>query len=240
MKIKIVGVLFLLLISTIVVPAININIKEPTQKQTFETILYCNKRNINNQPILLNWGLDQEQTDNCGQGIILSPPWLYAQSFIPTEDKMTAVRLFIFKYGTPPEPIQITVSIRDNLTYSDLTSKTIDTRVVTIGNKAIWVLFDFKDISVTPGRKYFIVCSGNAGDDTNAYCWFYNNEDTYSGGKAWIKPDEVSIWTTLPHYGFNPDDFCFKTYFLKPLGGWVSKNNKITMPISHNILSLLL
>jgi len=173
MKIKILGVLFLLLVSTMVVPAININVKETTQMKVFETILYGNNKNITNLPILLNWGLDQEQTDNCGHGIILATPWLYAQSFTPTEDKITAVRLFIFKYGNPPEPVQITVSIRDNLTSSDLTSKTIDTSVVTIGSKAIWVLFDFKDISVIPGSKYFIVCSGNAGDDTNAYCWFY-------------------------------------------------------------------
>ena len=182
-----------------------------------ETVLY--------HPILLNWGVDQEQTDNCGHGLILTSPWTYAQSFTPTKEKLTAVRLYIFKYGAPQD-IQVTISIRDNLTHGDLATKTIDTGEVTIKSTGTWTLFDFEDISVTPGTIYFIVCSGNLGDDTNAYCWFYNNEDTYIGGEAWIKPDQDSIWTNFSHGGFNPDEFCFKTYFKKPLDISTSTTNE--------------
>jgi hypothetical protein len=156
----------------------------------------------------------------------LRPPFTCAQGFTPTKDKLTAVSLYIFKHGTPPDPVQITVSIRDNLTGSDLATKTIDTSVVTI-NKYKWVLFDFEDISITPGNPYFIVCSGNAGDDTNVYCWFYSDNDTYTRGEAWYKQTETANWITLKQAGFGAD-FCFKTYFRKPLGSSVLKNNEKT------------
>jgi hypothetical protein len=222
-----------MLVTTTVVSATTTNVKETTQTIASEAVLY--------QPTLFNWGVDQEQTENCGHGITLTTPWTYAQSFTPTKEKLTAVRLYIFKYGNPPEPVHITVTIRDNLTQADLTTKTIDTSNVSIGigNKAKWVLFDFEDITLTPGSKYFIVCSGDAGDDTNAYCWFYNNEDTYIRGEAWIKPDENSVWTNFSHGGFNPDDFCFKTYFRKPFGGSIANTNEVALQSSYTRPMLL-
>lgn len=209
MRKKSIGILILMLMTAPLVSATTTNLTE-IQTKASQTVLF--------QPILLNWGVDQEQTENCGHGIILTIPWTYAQRFTPAKEKLTAVRLHIFKYGAPPG-VQITVSIRENLTSSNLATKTIDASDITIESTGTWVLFDFEDITVTPGSTYFIVCSGSAGDETNAYCWFYNNEDTYSGGEAWIKPDEVSVWTNFTHGGFNPDDFCFKTYFRKPFGG---------------------
>jgi hypothetical protein len=186
-------------------------------------------------PTLFDWGVDQQHTENCGHGIILTPPWTFAQSFIPTKNKLTAVRLHIFKYGTPPAVVHLTVSIRDNLTGSDLTSKTIDTSLANIP-KNNWILFDFQDIPLTPGDTYYILCSGDGGNDTNAWCWFYNNEDTYTNGEAWVKPDEYSLWSNFTHGGFNPDDFCFKTYFRKPFGGSVPLQYE--NPINPLILSL--
>ena len=185
-----------------------------------------NKKITSYEPTLFDWGVDQENTQNSGLGITLHPPEKHAQSFTPTKDKLTAVSLYLFQGITPPEPVHITVSIRDNLTGSDLATKTIDTSVVTI-NKYKWVLFDFEDISITPGNPYFIVCSGNAGDDTNVYCWFYSDNDTYTRGEAWYKQTETANWITLKQAGFGAD-FCFKTYFRKPLGSSVLKNNEKT------------
>jgi hypothetical protein len=228
MKGKITGILVLMLMTTTVVSATNIKNQTTIQTKGTETILSLNNKVVNYQPISLDLGVDQKQTDNCGHGIILIPPWTYAQSFTPTKETLTAVRLYLFKYGAPPDSVKITVAIRDNLTHADLATKTIDTSVVTIGSgtKAKWVLFDFDDITVTPGSKYYIVCSGSAGDSVNTYCWFYNNQDTYIAGEALVKPDENSIWTNFTHGGFNPDDFCFKTYYLKPFGGSGLINNE--------------
>jgi len=225
MKKKIVAIVILMLVATTVVSATNINVKE-----TYQT-----------KPIVpgLNYGVDQKQDDLTGHGLTLNPPYTIAQSFTPTKDKLTAVSLVLFKGGIPPESVQITVSIRDSLNGTDLATKTIDTSVVTI-SKAKWVLFDFEDISITPGSKYFIICSGNGGNDTNAYCWGYTEErDLYINGEAWTKDNEASDWYMWLGNGLEPDDFCFKTYFLKPLDISVPINNEVTMPVSYNIPTLL-
>ena len=228
MKGKITGIIVFMLMTTTVVSGTNINNQVTIQTKGTGTILSLNSNVVNDQPTSLDVGVDQKQTDNCGHGIILIPPGTYAQSFTPSKSTLTAVRLYLFKYGAPPDSVKITVAIRDNLTHEDLATKTIDTSVVSIGSgtKSKWVLFDFDDITVTPGNKYYIICSGSAGDNVNTYCWFYNNQDTYIGGEALVKPDENSIWTNFTHGGFNPDDFCFKTYYLKPFDGSVFLNNE--------------
>jgi hypothetical protein len=208
MKKKFVALVLLMFLMTSMVSAATVTIKQIRQPAVSVALV--------SDPVLFDWGVDQEQTENCGHGIVLTAPLAYAQSFTPTKEKLTAVRLHIFRYGSPPAA-RLTVSIRDNLTQGNLATKTIDTSKVSIESSGKWVLFDFEDISVTPGNLYFIVCSGDLGNSTNAYCWFYNNEDTYPGGEAWIKPDDASIWTNFTHGGFNPDDFCFKTYFRRPL-----------------------
>jgi hypothetical protein len=121
-----------------------------------------NKKIISYEPIIFDWGVDQKNTQHSGFGITLHPPQSHAQSFTPTKDKLTAVSLYLFKGITPPEPVHITVSIRDNLTGSNLVTKTINTSVVTITKSPQWVLFDFEDISITPEITYYIVCSVDA------------------------------------------------------------------------------
>lgn len=208
MKKKIVGIVILMLVATTVVSATNINVKEN------------NNKILNSEPsepgLFEWWNVDQKQTTQDGYGITLIPPETNAQSFTPTKDKLTAVSLYLFKAGTPTEPVHITVSVRDNLTGADLATKTIDTGVVTISS-ATWVLFDFDDITITPESKYFIVCSGDAGDATNAYCWLFSSSDRYTPGEAWHKATAGSTWIKWPSGSTSPADFCFKTYFRKPL-----------------------
>jgi len=175
------------------------------------------------------WRVDQKQTTQGGYGITLIPPETNAQSFTPTKDKLTAVSLYLFGAGTPPDKVNITVSIRDNLTGSDLATKTIDTSVVPI-TSATWILFDFEDISVTPESKYFIVCSGDAGNANNAYCWLFSSEDLYARGEAWHKATVGSSWIQWPSGSTSPADFCFKTYFRNPLDVSSTPKNNEMMP----------
>jgi len=221
MKKKLVGIVIFMLVTTTVVSATNIDLKKNIQTIASRDILSFNNKIETYQPVdfnwgMFNWGVDQKQTKTDRYGITLYPPDTNAQSFTPTKDKLTAVSLYIFRFGAPPEPVQITVSIRDNLSGSDLATKTIDTSVVKI-NKSTWVLFDFEDIPVTPGNKYYIVCQGTAGNPTNAYCWLYSFNDTYPRGDAWYKANEGSSWIQWPNGPQSPKDFCFKTYFRKPL-----------------------
>ncbi|HIH29179.1 MAG TPA: hypothetical protein HA260_05185, partial [Thermoplasmata archaeon] len=195
MRKKIVGIVVFMLVATAVVSATNINVKE------------SNNIRLNSEPYepapFEWWRVDQKQTTQGGYGITLIPPETNAQSFTPTKDKLTAVSLYLFGAGTPPDKVNITVSIRDNLTGSDLATKTIDTSVVPI-TSATWILFDFEDISVTPESKYFIVCSGDAGNANNAYCWLFSSEDLYARGEAWHKATVGSSWIHWPSGSTSP------------------------------------
>jgi len=209
MRNKIVGIVVFMLVATMVVSAININSKE-SNNIIVNTEPY--------EPSLFDWwNVDQKQTYQDGRGNFLVLNYTYGQEFTPTKDTLTAVSIYLFKYGTPSDPIHITVSIRDNITGSDLAAKTIDTSSVTI-SKTKWVLFDFEDIATTPEKIYYIVCSGDGGDSSNSYCWFFSDNDTYSRGISWFK--HFSNWV--------PDettDFCFKTYFRKPLDSTIPSTN---------------
>jgi len=143
----------------------------------------------------------------------------------------------MFKHGTPPDPVEITVSIRDNLDGADLVTIIRDTSVDPIESTTKWVLFDFEDISVTPGSTYYIVVSANAGASSGVYCWTYASvNDTYTQGDAWWKASESKDWVKQ-NLNFNPRDFCFKTYYKKPITSSVlSYNENLVNPRFLSIL----
>ncbi len=172
------------------------------------------------EPILFDWGVDQKNIETSGYGITLHPPQAHAQGFRPTKDKLTAVSLLLFKGILPPDPVHITVSIREYLNGADLVTMTINTSVVSISKSRQWVLFDFEDVSVVPEKMYYIVCSADAGDVSHAYCWMFAETDTYARGEAFCKPNATENWMRWPNGSEYPVDFCFKTYFRKPLDGF--------------------
>ena len=232
MRKKIIGIVILMLVATTVVSATNINMKE------------SNKKIVNHEPyeptLFDWWNVDQKQTKQCGYGMMLIPPVQFAQGFTPTKDELTAVALFLCNfYYESQDPILITVAIRDSLNGTDLVTKTISANKDTIPSTATkWVVFDFDDISITPGSQYFIICSGNAGSVDGGFSWVYNDEDSYTGGEAWYKDNETANWTTWLPADLDPQDFCFKTYFRKPLDISTQINNEVTMPVSYKIAFL--
>ena len=174
-----------------------------------------------------NWGVDQKQTWDDGYGLQLIPPNSFAQSFTPTKDTLTAISMEMFRAGNPPEPVEITVSIRDNIIGTDLVTIIKDTSVNPIERVARWVLFDFEDISVTPGSTYYIVVSANAGKLGHSYCWVFSSvDDLYTKGQAWSKENGTANWVKWLQNAYYPKDFCFKTYFKKPLDSLILKNNE--------------
>ena len=209
---KLIGIVVfgLLIASAFQVTGIQIN----NEIENDSNIAFVNPNKLKDP--LANWleGSDQKQTEHDGYGFQVRTPFVHAQEFKPTKDKCTAVALEMFKYGSPPEGKQITVSIRDSLNGSDLTSKIRDADDITKGK---WYLFDFEDIDVIPEETYYIVCSGAEGDDTNAFCWSFGSGNKYERGIAWASRDDGETWEDMENYGgWIEVDFCFITYFEKP------------------------
>jgi hypothetical protein len=116
-----------------------------------------------------------------------------AQSFIPSFDVLTKVRLKI-KFTATEDLPPLTLSIRDSLTGDDLTS--ISLPCEEIKNKpTFYVTFDFSDIDVTPGDTYYIVCKTSVENGKYMqYTWTGRAEDVYDNGEAFISEDNGETW----------------------------------------------
>ncbi len=215
MKKKIVGIFVCTLLIATALPAVGMNINV---RDSNDVTLVSTDRNYDVTPAPPFWwliGADQKQTEHDGYGFrIRSPFYICAQEFKPTKDKLTAVALQMFKFNDPPAGLEITVSIRETLNGTDLTSKSINADKIKLLK---WYLFDFEDISVTPETSYYIICSGGGGDINNAYAWLFGINNTYERGIAYSSDDEGVTWHDLEDWGgWKEVDFCFITYWQKP------------------------
>ena len=151
-------------------------------------------------------GLDQENTDWKGAGLA-GFTYPMAQSFKPTLNLLTRVELIAWRVGNPQG--NLTISIRENLSGTDLTSVSILAENIPLeyGPPAIWTGFDLPDINVMPEHTYYIVWSHDSWDHDNHVAWGETRStDHYPRGEGWWIPDD--IW--VPRGPNN--DFCFKTY----------------------------
>lgn len=214
---KIVGILVCTLLIATTFPAVGMEINNEFVTNDFEDSNKEISFEINPPQVPSIIGhIDQNQTENCGMGFTITPPFWMAQEFKPSMEKLIGVELWMFKSdNNPPAGLKITVSIRDSLNGNDLTVTTVNADPISASGT--WVLFDFKDISVTPENTYYIVCRGGGGDGTNIYCWFFNIYNSYDRGIAWMSIDNGSTWDDLENYDLDYPliDFCFKTYFSK-------------------------
>jgi len=156
--------------------------------------------------------VDQEQnvwaTDENGTWGYAKYGGEYAQSFVPTLPILTRVELALSSRGNPDD---LFITIRDELEGEDLTSINIDGELF---HDYSWVFFDFDDISITPGQKYYIIWHPEGNIDGNCYIWIYGSNDPYAYGKLW------NLWQAkwecmennseiLGHFEI---DFSFRTY----------------------------
>ena len=181
----------------------------------------ANIKKMNENPLQLsNGAIDQEQTSHCGYGMHLFYPYMMGQSFKPSVEDLTAVQLWMFYYGWyDPDDFNITVSIRDTLNGTDLTSKTINSNdVYYYGGGEQWIYFNFDNIAVIPEETYYIICSANKGNFTHTFCWLFDENDKYTRGEGWFSQNYGVWWRTLwdhfnySHLEWDKPDFCFKTY----------------------------
>ena len=145
---------------------------------------------------------DQQQIAYNNKKGAYSNNWI-AQSFKPSDDLLTKVEVYIYKWGNPTS--DIVLSIRSSLSELDLAvcSKPISQIPTTI----TWITFDFNDISVTPENTYYIILRTTSGDNFNAYEWGYGYYTSYTRGSFWKSSNSGSSWIEYTYY-----DFCFKTY----------------------------
>ncbi len=135
-----------------------------------------------------------------------------AQSFQPSVSFLTKVRLVIKNYHSSSP---ILVSIRDNLTGIDLTSKIILPEEVGLDhtNTILWkyTTIDFPDINVTPGATYYIVCKTTTVENSSQYYILYGrSNDNYEKGMCYVrmnKPEWDYNWTA-----YENNDVLFITY----------------------------
>jgi len=155
----------------------------------------------------INDYVDQQQYNCCGVAYGIEDDKPMAQSFIPTYSTLTRVELMMVKRF---DPGNFTVSIRTSLDGEDLASVT--KKSDEIAEDFSWKLFNFPDINVNPGEKYYIVCIS---EDTNVqddmYWWYFDCNNPYANGETWYK---TGNWKILTLTGFPDLDVGFKTYGL--------------------------
>jgi len=134
---------------------------------------------------------------------------IYAQSFVPTLSTLSKIELEIVAKG---DVQPITVYIRDNLTGMNLAQSSV---LIKPGNEykpvLNWTTFDFDDISVTPGKTYYVVCQ-TIYSNTSLYGWSYAGAeypDPYPNGEAYGSKNNGVTWINLNGY---VNDYSFVTY----------------------------
>ncbi|MCJ7571238.1 MAG: hypothetical protein MUO82_05110 [Candidatus Thermoplasmatota archaeon] len=130
-----------------------------------------------------------------------------AQSFTPTLPTLTKVMLRLKSTGSA-DFYYYYVDIKSSYVGSALTSAHINRDTLVTGTGLYE--FDFPDISVTPGIKYYIIVRGvSSSSDLSKVYWWYGYPDPYTGGDAWY--ESISGWNYLQE-GILRCDFCFQTY----------------------------
>jgi len=153
--------------------------------------------------------LDQNQSDYCGWAwVVWGSDFKLAQSFKPTLNMMSRVELLLYLVGIPGK---LKISIRSDLSGSDLTSITVSGTNIS-GFQEHWAEFDFPDIGVEPEQTYYIIWSTIDTDSTNYFVWGYGDNNPYDRGDAYIYTPNDG-WNINEGTTNHPDiDFCFKTY----------------------------
>ncbi len=169
--------------------------------------------------------LDQYQLTSKGAtGMLYS-----AQSFIPSLDVLTRVKVMLGRDGNPTKDVRI--SIRGDLNGPDLTNAHCPADLIQADEVGEWIEFDFPDINVIPGKTYFIVFYDPNCDEFDNYIWWAESPYGMSFGFWYFKGavwfGDFNSWTKQPWY-----DYCFKTYGCNEQENQPPEQPTLTGPIS--------
>jgi hypothetical protein len=145
----------------------------------------------------------QKKIEHCAH---LFNQWV-AQSFVPSWDILSKVEIVLASWPSGSKnPPPLNLYIRDDLAGENLAESSKVISEMKYGTYA-WFTFDFKDIDVTPGETYYIVCEPK--DWPYFWYWYF---DCYPLGKGFRSNDGVH-WTPL---GDPQVDCCFVTWAKQP------------------------
>lgn len=225
MKTKVLAVgIILVFLGVAVTPSINLNVVKASNDSDYVKVITQTRESemIKREPNTFNpldrpeEVIDQQQTTAMNWGVLVFSRHWEAQSFTPTLNLLTKIKVLFFKSGFPQSGINLTVHIRANLSGEDLAILSTDASI--IPHDGYWVEFNFPDITLIPGNKYYIICNTNSENDMIGYCWNFNRYNVYDRGEAWRSNDSGVTWSIRED---PPDwvglDYCFITYgFWKP------------------------
>ncbi len=186
--------LMILMMSSVFAGASNIKISQGNEKEKGD-----------DSDVLSNMydDVDQSQTHVDTYVSILYDPikcWC-AQSFKPSMNILTKVKLYMKKEGNPSK--ELIVTIRESLSGSDIVSVTKSAGQ--ISTSPTWVEFNFEDVSVEKETTYYIVALTKG---SGIYGWGIADSNKYSKGKAYHSFDGGGSWPEWQE----PHDHTFKTY----------------------------
>ena len=136
---------------------------------------------------------------------------IYAQSFKPNYPILTKAMLGVYFGNGNPGPL--TVSVRKDLSGSDLTSATLNQNVIRFSSPELYE-FDFPDIEVIPNETYYLIIEpSNLGRKDDYYNLWVDNVGSYPGG-SYPKGTTFfkSISPSIPWTDISPVDLYFATF----------------------------
>ena len=166
-----------------------------------------NIQNINNESLFINEFeiIDQYQMKYSINRVSAAFGSKLAQSFIPTIDSISKIKLYMYTVGNP---YKLNISICNDLYEEPLTSTELDGNM--IEDYPQWFEIDFPDIEINAGSIHYIVWYQRGGGNDDAFKWFLDDENSYQNGTSWYYEGE--IWNLIETINPNVGDFCFKTY----------------------------
>ena len=142
----------------------------------------------------------------------------YAQSFTLNTSSLSKIKLKLKSLHPDywdleyKQKYPINVSIRSNLSGEDLIKVSKKPYTELQAGYVKWVEFDFPDLTVIPGNKYYIVVSCDSPNPWEIYGWTGmetedNNDPYYPRGEAYNRYEGNWDWTPETYR-----DYCFITY----------------------------
>jgi hypothetical protein len=149
--------------------------------------------------------------DVCDRGFpirhAIDGDWAASQSFRPKYEIISAVDLYLRKFGTPE--FDLTVELHEHSPQGTLID-TVQFPASSIESTWGWINVDFVDVVVESGTDYFIVIPPAPSGVTTSfgYEWGYALGNPYADGSFWFTRDGGGLWRDLP----DSYEFTFRTY----------------------------
>ena len=159
------------------------------------------KSSVNNPELVI----DQQNKGGIQFSYGVTGTYIIAQSFTPTLETLSKVELLLFaenQYG-----YDLSISIRSDLNSNDLTTVSVSDE--NFKSYRSWIEFDFTDIQVNPGERYYIVWQYHEFFARPPVFWCVNDQ-LFPSEQAYIF--EGSEWDEFTYESYQDCDFLFRTY----------------------------